>query len=96
MVSRLKELGVVDVKWDEDDDGNVQASGLQDYDIDADNELAVFQGDKCIKVYDCVDFCHAVAMVYAQEAVCRWNLRNGKTGNGRRINERGWQIPGRA
>jgi hypothetical protein len=92
-MTRLAELGVVDVKWTEDEDGNVFAEGLQEYEIDTNNELAVFQGEKCTKVHECVDFCHAVAMVYAGEAVCRWNLRNGKDGHGRPINERGWRVP---
>lgn len=95
-MSRLSDLGVVDIKWGEDDDGSVYANGLQDYEIDTDNELAVFQGEKCVKVMECVDLCHAVAIVYASEAVCRWNLRNGKTGNGHRINEKGWDIGGRS
>ena len=95
-MARLAEAGVVEIKWDEDEDDNVFAEGLQSYEVDANNELAVFQGDKCIKVYQCVDLCHAVAMIYAGESVCRWNLRNGKTGRGYKINERGWQIPGRA
>ena len=95
-VGKLSELGVVNIKWGEDDDGCVYANGLQDYEIDTDNELAVFQGEKCVKVMECVDLCHAVAIVYASEAVCRWNLRNGKTGNGHRINEKGWDIGGRA
>lgn len=95
-MTRLAELGVVDVHWTEDEAGNVFAEGLQDYEIDPANELAIFQGEKCIKVIEAVDFCHAVAMVYAGEAVCRWNLRNGKTGRGYKINERGWQISGRA
>lgn len=95
-MSRLSELGVVDVKWTEDDDSNVFAEGLQEYEIDTDNELAVFQGDKCVKVIEATDFCHAVSMVYAGEAVCRWNLRNGKTGNGNAVNEKGWDLGKRA
>lgn len=95
-MGRLSDLGVVDIKWTEDDDGNISAEGLQEYDIDKDNELAVFHGEECVKVIQGVDLCHAVSMVYSAEAVCRWNLRNGKTGNGHKINERGWDIGGRA
>jgi hypothetical protein len=95
-MTRLTDAGVVEIKWEEDDGGNVYAYGLQDYEIDDKNELAVFHGDKCVKVTHCVDLCHAVAMVYASESVCRWNLRNGKTGNGHKINERGWDVGGRA
>jgi len=94
-LTRLSELGVVEIKWEEDEEGNIAAEGLQSYDIDMNNELAIFHGEKCIKVIEAVDLCHAVAMVYAGEAVCRWNLRNGKTGNGHKINERGWDIGGR-
>lgn len=96
MGTRLDSIGVVDVTWGEDDDGCVWAEGLQTYEIDNDNELAIFHGDKLYKCVQGVDFCHAVAMVYSSEAVCRWNLRNGKTGNGHKINEKGWDIGGRA
>lgn len=95
-MSRLAEAGVVDIKWTEDEDGNVFAEGLQEYEIDTDNELAIFQGDKCKRVVKAVDLCHAVSMVYSGEAVCRWNIRNGKTGNGHKINDKGWDIGGRA
>lgn len=91
-MTRLAEAGVVDVKWTEDKDGNVFAEGLQEYEIDTSNELAVFQADKCVKVYECEDIFHAVAMVYAKEAVCRWNIKNGKDGHGHKINERGWRV----
>lgn len=96
MGKKLDELGVVDVHWTEDEDENVFAEGLADYEIDPSNELAVFHGDKCIKVHECVDLCHAVSIVYAHEAVLRWNLRNGKTGNGHAINEKGWDLGRRA
>lgn len=92
-MSRLSEAGVVNVKWAEDEDGNVQAEGLQEYDIDANNELAVFQGEKCVKVIQAVDFNHAVSMVYSSEAVCRWRIKEGGDGHGRKVNERGWALP---
>lgn len=95
-MTRLADAGVVEIKWSEDEAGNVFAEGLQEYEIDTDNELAIFQGDKCTKVYECMDLCHAVAMVYSHESIMRWNLRNGKTGNGHKINEKGWDIGGRA
>jgi hypothetical protein len=95
-VSRLADAGVVSIKWEEDDDGFITAEGLQVYEVDANNELATFHGDKCIRVFQCVDVFHAISMIEAGEAVCRWNLKNGKTGNGHRINERGWDIGGRA
>jgi hypothetical protein len=92
-MTRLAEAGVVTLEWTEDEDGNVFAAGLQDYEIDPANELAIFQGDKCVKVYECEDLCHAVAMVYSNEGVCRWNIKNGKDGHGYPINERGWRVP---
>lgn len=92
-MTRLSDAGVVGLQWSEDEDGSVQAEGLQSYDIDTDNELAVFQGDRCIKVHQCVDFNHAVSMVEASEAVCRWRIKEGGDGHGRKVNERGWAIP---
>ena len=40
---------------------------------------AVFHDDKCVKVHEAVDLCHAASLVYAHEAVLRWNIKNGKT-----------------
>lgn len=90
--SRLEAAGVVEIKWEEDEEGNVFAEGLQSYEVDVNNELAVFHDDKCVRTYQCADLCHAVAMIYAGEGVCRWNLKNGKTGNGNAINEKGWDT----
>jgi hypothetical protein len=95
-MSRLTDAGVVSIKWEEDEEGNISAEGLQYYDIDLNNELAVFHDDKCVKIHKCVDIFHAISMIEAGEAVCRWNIKNGKTGNGHKINERGWDIGGRA
>lgn len=95
-MTRLAEAGVVSIQWEEDEDGNVFAEGLQSYEVDMDNELAVFHGSKCVKVHKCVDIFHAISMIEAGEAVCRWNIKNGRTGNGHRINEKGWDIGGRA
>lgn len=93
-MTRLAEVGLVDVKWTEDENGNVFAEGLQEYEIDTNNELAIFQGEKCIRIQECMDLVHAASMVYSWEAVCRWNLKNGKTGNGHKINEKGWDMGG--
>lgn len=93
-MSKLAEAGIVVVEWTEDEDGNVFAEGLQDYEIDTNNELAIFQGDKCVKVQKCNDIWHAASMVYSAESVCRWNIRNGKDGNGWKVNEKGWRIKG--
>ena len=95
-MSRMAAAGIVDIKWSEDEDENVFAEGLAEYEIDANNELAVFHGETCVKVHECVDITHAVSIVYAHEAVLRWNLKNGRTGNGHRINDKGWDIGGRA
>jgi hypothetical protein len=95
-MTRLSDAGVVSIQWEEDEKGNISAEGLQYYDIDLNNELAVFHDDKCVKIHKCVDIFHAISMIEAGEAVCRWNIKNGKTGNGHRINERGWDIGGRA
>ena len=95
-MTRLSDAGVVSIQWEEDERGNISAEGLQYYDIDLNNELAVFHDDKCVKIHKCVDIFHAISMIEAGEAVCRWNIKNGKTGNGHKINERGWDIGGRA
>ena len=94
-MTRLSDAGVVSIQWEEDERGNISAEGLQYYDIDTKNELAVFHDDKCVKIHKCVDIFHAISMIEAGEAVCRWNIKNGKTGNGHKINERGWDIGGR-
>ena len=76
-MGKLEELGVVEVLWDEAEDGTVFAYGLKNYIIYSDNSMAVLSGAD-VTWRECVDFCHAVAMVYSAEAVCRWNLRDGK------------------
>jgi|SRR6516165_95995 hypothetical protein len=96
-MTRLSDAGVVEISWEEDEkDGMVYAEGLQSYEIDSNNELAIFNGDKCIKVYRCGDLQHAVSVVYANESVCRLNIKKGMTGNGHKINERGWDLGVRA
>jgi hypothetical protein len=95
-MTRLASAGVVSIVWEEDEDGFITAEGLQTYEVDPNNELAVFHDQKCVKVHKCVDIFHAISMIEAGEAVCRWNIKNGKTGNGHKINERGWDIGGRA
>lgn len=96
MASRLATAGITTLVWAEDEDGDISAEGLADYEIDGDCELAVFHGPKCVKIMKAEDLCHAAALVYAHEAVLRWNIKNGKTGNGHKINENGWDIGGRA
>lgn len=94
-MSTLTDAGVVDITWDEDDDGTITAEGLQSYEIENTEtgwELAVFQDGKCKKVIDAVDLCHAVSMVYSSEAVCRWYIHEGKGYRGRKVNEKGWMV----
>jgi hypothetical protein len=95
-MTRLGDAGVTTITWEEDEEGYITADGLQHYELDTNNELATFHDDKCVRVFKCVDIFHAISMIEAGEAVCRWNLKNGKTGNGHKINERGWDIGGRA
>jgi hypothetical protein len=91
-MTRMAEAGITTLVWSEDEKGNIFAEGLAEYEIDTNNELAVFHAEKCVKIHEAVDLCHAAALVYAHEAVLRWNIRNGKTGRGYPVNERGWQI----
>jgi hypothetical protein len=92
-VTRLAEAGLVGLAWTEDeDDGMIMAEGLQSYEIDTANELAVFQGTKCLEVVKCADFYHAVAQVNAREAVCRWHIQMGCDWRGNDVNERGWVV----
>lgn len=90
---RLAGTGIVDMIWAEEDNGLITAEGLQSYEIDADNDIAVFQGDKCVEVKSAQDLQHAVSMVWSMEAVCRWNIHMGKTWRGNPVNERGWTMP---
>lgn len=95
-MGRMTEAGVTNIIWKEDDSGVITADGLQYYEIDNDNELAIFHDDKCVRIVECEDVCHAYSIAMASEAVCRWNIKNGKTGNGHKTNERGWDLGGRA
>lgn len=90
-MSRLAGHGVVDLNWTEDED-TVYADGLQSYEIDTDNELAIFHGPKCVRVVPCSDFSHAISVIHASEAVCRWYIRQGSDGKGHKVTERGWVI----
>ena len=92
MGSRLDEAGIISIVWEEDESGVVFADCLQSYEIDADNELAIFQGDKCVQIQKCNTLETAIAIAEASERVCRWNISQGAAGNGGKINERGWKI----
>lgn len=73
-MTRLSDVGVVNLVWSEDETG-VYAEGHQSYEIDENNEIATFVGDKCIGVRDAADFAHAVSMVLASEAVVAYKIR---------------------
>ena len=92
MGSRLEEAGIHSIIWEEDENGTVFADGLQSYEIDENNELAIFQGDKCVQITACESLETAVAIAEASEHVCRWNIKQGAAGNGGKINERGWKV----
>lgn len=87
-MSRLAEAGVTDLTWTEED-GTIYAEGHQSYEIDTGNELATFNGAKCVSVVSCFDLAHAVAMVTAAENVCAWHLRMGTTWHGKAITGEG-------
>jgi IMP cyclohydrolase len=73
-VTRLNDAGVVNLVWNEDETG-VYAKGHQEYEIDENNEIATFVGEKCVSIRDAADFPHAVSMVLASEAVCAYKIR---------------------
>jgi hypothetical protein len=79
------------LNWQEDDE-LVFADGLQSYEIDREDELAVFQAEKCVAVRNCKDLDHALAIAQAFDNVCERNLELGSTWHGKPINERGWRI----
>ena len=92
MGARLDAAGIHTLAWDEDEDGLVYADGLQGYEIDNDNVLAIFQGKVCVRIVELNDLETAVAVAEASERVCRWNIKMGRAGNGAKVNERGWKI----
>lgn len=87
-MSRLDDASVVTLQWGEDERA-VFADGHQSYEIDENNEIAVFHGEKCTDIRKAVDFNHAVSMVMSSEAVCSYNKRNGTTRKGYVIDEWG-------
>lgn len=94
-MTRLDDAGIHSIVWKEEEDGTVYADGCQYYEIDNNNELAIFQGEKCVRVMECVSLEHAVGIAEASEHVCRHNIRNGQTGNGWAVTEQGWKIEGK-
>ena len=92
-MSRLALAGIHNIVWKEDaDDGTVWAEGLQHYEIDAKNELAIFQGEKCVAIRGCVSLEHAVEIAEASERVCRKNIARGDSWRGYKVNEKGWLV----
>ena len=91
-MSRLDEAGIHSIVWQEDESGVVFADCLQSYEIDVDNELAIFQGDKCVQIHRCDSVENAVAIAEASERVCRWNIKMGCAAGGYKINDRGWRL----
>lgn len=92
MGSRLDAAGIISIVWEEDEDGLVYADGLQGYEIDNNNVLAIFQGDKCVQIQECNTLETAVAIAEASERVCRWNIKMGCAAGGYKINDRGWRL----
>jgi len=91
-MSRLALAGIHSIVWQEDEDDNIVfAEGLQAYEIDENNELAIFQGPNCVKVFECKTLEHAVSIAEASERVCRRNIALGHA-NGYPINEKGWRV----
>lgn len=91
-MTRLDDAKVYDLTWTEDEDGTVYAEGAQSYEIDADSEIAVFQGKKCVEIRKCADLPHAVSIINAMEACCSYNARHGCNHHGKKVNERGWRV----
>lgn len=91
-MGRLADAGILSLVWKEEEDGTIYADALQYYEIDSDNELAIFQGDKCVAIRPCPSLDHAVSTAAASESVCRANIRMGETYNGKKVNERGWLV----
>lgn len=73
-MTRLGDAGIVNLVWSEDETG-VYAEGHQSYEIDENNDIATFVGDKCVGIREAVDFPHAVSMVLASEAVVAFEIR---------------------
>lgn len=91
-MTRLSDAGVTNIQWIEDADGIITAEGLQSYEIDLNNELAIFHDEKCMRVVECEDVCHAYAIAMSSEAVLRWNIKQGHDGHGHPVNEKGWRV----
>lgn len=91
-MGRLADAGLIGIVWKEESDGTIFADGLQYYEIDNNNELAIFQDDKCVAVHHCVSVEHAASIAEASEHVCRWNIHLGSDWHGHKINERGWRV----
>jgi hypothetical protein len=74
LVTRLGDAGIVNLEWAEGEN-IVWAEGHQSYEIDENNEIATFVGEKCVSIREAADFPHAVSMVLASEAVIAFEIR---------------------
>src|SRR5258705_14019955 len=72
-----------DLTWGEDDTC-VFAKGTLEYEIDPANELAVFQGPKCMAIRQGKDLDHAIFIAEAFEREALRNQRNGETWMGKK------------
>lgn len=91
-MGRLEDNHVKSLIWKEEADGTIYADAWQYYEIDKNNELAVFQGDKCVKVHELANVAMCIGVAEASEHVCRKNIERGVDGNGYVVNERGWRT----
>lgn len=91
-MTRLDDAKVYDLTWSEDEDGTVYAEGAKSYEIDNDNEIAIFQGKKCVEIRKAVDLPHAISIIAAHEASASYNARRGHNHHGKKVNERGWLL----
>ncbi|UOW92955.1 hypothetical protein SEA_LEOPARD_78 [Mycobacterium phage Leopard] len=82
-MTRLASAHVKTLEWTEDEYG-ICAEGHQTYEIDENNEVAVFRGEKCVRIVKAADLPHAVSIVVASEQVCAYHLRNGRDLDGKR------------
>lgn len=74
-----------ELDWDIDDGDYISHGTDYDYIIDLDNELAVFNGSKCIAVRECVDEEHAQFIAEAFEIERKRDLLRGETWRGKPV-----------
>lgn len=78
------EIIEADLDWEIDSDGEDVAVGIAyDYIVDGSNELAVFHGEKCVVIRQCVDMAHAEFIAEAIEIECIRDRARGETWRGK-------------